>query len=71
VSGESKACSTASPATSTGMIGTPLSTSTDLMSEMIRVSAKPGQKALTRIPCGCRAGPSARTSPTTACLFAP
>ena len=41
------------------------------MSVMIFVSAKPGQNALTRMPSGASAGPSARTRPTTACLLAP
>jgi hypothetical protein len=41
------------------------------MSVMIFVSAKPGQNALTVMFCGASAGPSARTSPTTACLLAP
>ncbi len=47
----SNASSTAAPATSTGMIGTPEASSVLLIPVMIFVSAKPGQKAFTVMPC--------------------
>src|SRR5437764_731835 len=60
----------ASTTSSTDSSGTFPETSTDRNGVMMSVSAYPGQMALTRTPSSAQAGPSARTSATTAALFA-